>query len=163
MVIDARPVVVAYDGSPAARTAVREAAGVFTGRTLVVVTVWEPGLAAMVMSPVPAAGTLPLPPDVETTVAVEDASREHAQQVATQGADLARSLGAEAEPQAVPDEANAAEVITEIAEQRDACAVVVGSRRVGGLRARLGGSTSRGVLAHCRRPVLVVHDEHHQG
>jgi nucleotide-binding universal stress UspA family protein len=40
---------------------------------------------------------------------------------------------------------------------------VVGSRGLGGIRARLEGSTSKALLRHASSPVLVVHeseDEH---
>ena len=39
------PVLIAYDGSDTARRAVREAAKLFGSRQVLVVTVWEPGLA----------------------------------------------------------------------------------------------------------------------
>ena len=39
-----------------------------------------------------------------------------------------------------------------------AAAIVVGSRGLGGIRARLEGSTSKGLLKHASCPVLVVHE-----
>ena len=42
------PVLIAYDGSDTARRAVREAAKLFGSRQVLVVTVWEPGLAMAV-------------------------------------------------------------------------------------------------------------------
>jgi hypothetical protein len=51
MTVDERPVVVAFDGSDEARGAVTTAAALFRGRRLLVVSVWEPGLA-MAMAPV---------------------------------------------------------------------------------------------------------------
>ena len=69
--------------------------------------------------------------------------REHAERVAREGAEHARSLGLVAEP------------LAEIAGERDARAVVLGSRGLSRVRALLG-STTQGVLSHCRRPVLVV-------
>ena len=45
MTKDDRPVVVAFDGSPEAIEAVRTAATLFRDRSVLVVTVWEPGLA----------------------------------------------------------------------------------------------------------------------
>ena len=53
---DARPLIVAYDGSPESREAVREAAQLFAGAHVLVATVWEPGLAELT-----AAGAGPLP------------------------------------------------------------------------------------------------------
>jgi nucleotide-binding universal stress UspA family protein len=47
-------------------------------------------------------------------------------------------------------------MIAAIADRVDACAIVVGSRGLGGVRSRLFGSTSRDVLQRTDRPVLVV-------
>jgi nucleotide-binding universal stress UspA family protein len=154
---DSRPVVVAYDGSPEAQAAVREAAALFGHRPLLVVAVWEPGLAAMPVGPGPGeAGMSYLPPDPAEVAAVDRAQSDHAAAMAEAGAHLARELGATAEALSVPDEAAVAETIVAIAEERDAAAVVVGSRGLGGIKARLLGSTSRGVMHHTHRPVLVV-------
>jgi nucleotide-binding universal stress UspA family protein len=38
--------------------------------------------------------------------------------------------------------------------------VVVGSRGLSGIRSRFLGSTSRRVLDHCARPVVVIRGEH---
>ena len=158
---DPRPVLVAYDGSDAAREAVREAADLLGHRFMVVVTVWEPGMAALATAPAPDAfGAGPLPPDPETTREVDDAMRHHAEAIATEGTELARSLGAAAEPLAVPDELDIADTLVHLAEERDAQAVVIGSRGLSGIRSRVLGSTSRRVLDHCRRPVVVIRGEH---
>jgi len=50
---DTRPVLIAYDASAEAHAALREAVALFGHRPLVVVSVWEPGLAAMTMAPPP--------------------------------------------------------------------------------------------------------------
>jgi nucleotide-binding universal stress UspA family protein len=52
-----------------------------------------------------------------------------------------------------------AETIIAIAEQRDASVIVIGSRGVGKIKG-LFGSTSRALLNHCDRPVLVVRAPH---
>jgi nucleotide-binding universal stress UspA family protein len=49
-----------------------------------------------------------------------------------------------------------ADAIVDVADDRDAAAVVVGSHGTSGLRSRLLGGTSRRVLARCMRPVVVV-------
>ena len=56
----------------------------------------------------------------------------------------------------MPDEVRVAETIVAVAEERDAGAVVVGSRGLGALKSRLFGSTSQDVLHRTNRPVLVV-------
>ena len=50
MSMDERPVVVGFDGSDESEAAMREAAALFRDRTLVVVSVWEPGLAMAMTS-----------------------------------------------------------------------------------------------------------------
>ena len=76
--------------------------------------------------------------------------------MAEAGARLARELGATAEALSVPDAVNVADTLIAIAEERDARAIVVGSRGLGGIKARVLGSTSRKLLHDTHRPVLVV-------
>jgi nucleotide-binding universal stress UspA family protein len=150
------PVLIAYDGSEVSRAAVRHAAELFAGRPAVLATVWEPGLA---MVPVALPGTMPgdvLPPDPATVEAIDRSQREHAASVAADGAELARSFGLAAEPKAVPDEVDVADTLIDIARERDAAVVVVGSHGISGLRRRLLGSVSRKLIEHCDRPVLVI-------
>ena len=68
----------------------------------------------------------------------------------------ARALGATAEAVSVPDSANIADTVIAIAEERDARAIVVGSRGLGGIKSRVLGSTSRKLIHDAHRPVLVV-------
>jgi nucleotide-binding universal stress UspA family protein len=49
-----------------------------------------------------------------------------------------------------------AHAIVDLAVGRHAAAVVVGSHGISGLRSHLLGSTSRQVLARCKRPVVVL-------
>ena len=128
MTKDAQPVVVAFDGSPEARAAVGSAAALFPDRKLLIATVWEPGLAMMVgaMPDTTGAGMpYPLPPGSDRTV--DRAEHDHAESAAAAGARLARELGATAEPLPLPDTVNVAETLAEVAESRDAAALVVGS------------------------------------
>jgi nucleotide-binding universal stress UspA family protein len=60
---------------------------------------------------------------------------------------------------AVADEVHVAETIIEVARKRAVAAIVVGSRGLKGLRARLEGSTSKAVLQDAPCPVLVVHGD----
>jgi nucleotide-binding universal stress UspA family protein len=152
-----RPVVVAFDGSKESEAAVRAAAELFHGRRLVVVSVWEPGLALAVTPPPDGlSGMSYAPPSPETMAMVDRAQHERADDAAQAGAALARELGADAEPHSVPDEVDIAETLAGVADERDAAALVVGSRGLGRMKARLLGSTSQGLLHHTRRPVVVV-------
>jgi nucleotide-binding universal stress UspA family protein len=153
---EAAPILIAYDGSELSRVAVRRAAELFAGRPAVLVTVWEPGLVAVSMGQPDALGTSTLPPDRATLEALDRFEREHASAVAADGTELARSLGLAAEPQAVPDEVDVAGTLIDIARERDAAVVVVGSHGISGLRSRLLGRVSRKLIEHCERPVLVI-------
>ena len=76
-----------------------------------------------------------------------------------EGAQLAQSAGLEAKGLAVADEVHVADAIVGLARKREVAAIVVGSRGLKGLRARLEGSTSNAVLRHAPCPVVVVHDD----
>lgn len=89
---------------------------------------------------------------------MDRASHEHAERVSREGVELARSLGFDAEALAVPDEGGVARTNLHVASERRAAAIVVGSRGLSGLRARLEGSASNGVLKHASCPVIVVHE-----
>ena len=159
MARDDAPFVIAYDGSEVAQAAVRHAAELFPGRPVVLVTVWEPGLALLPVGPADTLGATAIPPDLETVEAVDRAQREHAVRVAGEGAELARSLGLAAEPHAVPDEVDVADTVIDLARERGAAAVVVGSHGISGLRTRLLGGVSRKLIKHCELPVLVIRGE----
>ena len=151
-------ILIAYDGSELAQEAVRQAAALFPGSPAVVMTVWEPGLGAMTtISPgFDMTGPFPSRYDPELVSEVDHAVEDRAALVAEEGAQLARSLGLEAEAHAIPDELRIGDTIADVAAQRDVAAVVIGSHGVSGFRSHLLGSTSRDVLARCGRPVVVV-------
>ena len=52
-----------------------------------------------------------------------------------------------------------ADTLIDIARERDAAVVVVGSHGIAGLRTRLLGSVSRKLVEHCDRPVLVIRND----
>lgn len=153
---DARPVVVAFDGSDESQEAARAAASLFHDRVVVVVSVWEPGLAMATMSAPDSTGLTFPPPTPEQIQAIDRAQHELAASAAQAGAELVRKLGGTAEALPVAESLNVADAVIEIADERDAAAVVVGSRGLGAVKSRLLGSTSRRLLHETRRPVLVV-------
>ena len=159
MARDAAPVLIAYDGSEVSRAAVRHAAELFAGRPAVLATVWEAGLAATPIGPPDAMGMGTLPQDPRTIETFDRLQRERASTVAADGAELARSAGLVAEAQAVPDEVDVADTLIDIARERGAAVIVVGSHGISGLRTRLLGSVSRKLIQHCDRPVLVIRDD----
>src|SRR3954471_17528288 len=103
MARDARPVVVSFDGSPESRAALRAATDLFGERLLLLVCVWEPGLAMAVQSAPDTLGYAYPLPDPEQMARVDDSQRDHADAIAEAGARFARERGATAEPLAVPD------------------------------------------------------------
>jgi nucleotide-binding universal stress UspA family protein len=150
---DERPVLVAYDGSAESRAAVRSAVTLFPGRRLIVITVWEPGLA-MALASISAVALRSSSPQI--TAETARVERDQAAHAARAGAEFARELGATAESVAVTDETNVTVAIASEADRHDTCAVVVGSRGLGRLKAPLLGSTTQGLLRRTRRPVVVV-------
>jgi nucleotide-binding universal stress UspA family protein len=148
------PIVVAFDGSPPAREAVRAAAQLFPGRRLLVVSVWEAGLAYLAQPPSP--DPVALSPTFLEAEAVDEAEHGLAESMASEGAELATDAGADAEPIALRDLANVADTIVDLADERGAAAIVIGTRGSGGVMARLFGSTSRALLHDARCPVVVV-------
>jgi nucleotide-binding universal stress UspA family protein len=154
------PVLVAYDGSAAARRAISETAELFGSRPVLVTTIWEPALAySSVASPIPDAGLQAVPMDIAEAQRLEEDLEARAQRVAEDGAELARSAGLQAEAFAVAGDARAADAIVEAARNRGVAAIVIGSRGLSGLRARLEGSTSSAVVKNAPCPVVVVHDD----
>ena len=77
--------------------ALREAVALFGHRPLIVMSVWEPGLATMTLVPPPGEAGYTYLPDPADVAAVQRAESGHAADVAQAGARLARELGATAE------------------------------------------------------------------
>jgi nucleotide-binding universal stress UspA family protein len=152
------PVLIAYDGSAASRRAVADAAKLMGSHRMLVVTVWEEGLAYATVAMPPDQMTMAPMVDAGVALDVDHELHRHAERVSRDGAELARSLGVDAEPLAVPDDGGVPGTILHEAGEREAAAIVVGSRGLSGLRARLEGSTSKGLLKHASCPVIVVHE-----
>jgi nucleotide-binding universal stress UspA family protein len=99
------PIVIGYDGSPAAEHAVAEAGDLLSGRPALVVVVWNQGLGFELLE-LPTA-TIGLPPaqlDIRTALEIEKSMQERAQRLAQKGATLARDAGFDAEGLAVADD-----------------------------------------------------------
>ncbi|WCB93107.1 hypothetical protein DSM104299_01809 [Baekduia alba] len=156
MAEDARPVVVSFDGSVPSATALRAAVAELPARHLVIVSVWEPGFTTAMLSPTDTAGLSFAVPDPAQVATVDRLQRDHATAVAEAGVAMAQRLGATAEAVPARDDASVAEIVMAVAERCDAALIVVGSRGLGAVKARLLGSTTRRLLHESRRPVLVV-------
>jgi nucleotide-binding universal stress UspA family protein len=148
------PIVVGFDGSPDAEQALRAAADLLAPRPALIVVVWKSGLGfELVALPAAGIGLPPGPIDVRTALEVDRALMEGAQQVAQHGAELARSVGLDAEPLTVADDpdVSVAETLTQVASEREAAALVIGAQAKGGLL----GSVTREVLKLAACPVVV--------
>lgn len=157
-----RPLVIGFDGTPAAEQAVREAAALFADRPALVVAVWEAGRAYELLDVpslslgVPAAGV-----DVRTATALDDAAAENARRLAERGAALATDGGLRAEALVVADDITVAATLVRIAKEHQAAAIVVGSHGHRGITELLLGSTAREVLKQAPCPVLITRPQHH--
>lgn len=142
------PVLLCYDASEDATSAIRAAAELLGARPALVLTVWE-NLKAIP----PFAWVAPMA-DLGPLLEV---AQEGAERVAAQGAELAAAAGFAATPVAVQANGPTWERIAAVADEHDAAVIVVGSRGLSGVRSALAGSVSTGVVHHAGRPVLVVH------
>jgi nucleotide-binding universal stress UspA family protein len=146
-----KTIVVGYDDSEAARRALERAVELAEafGARLVVTSVAEPlpGMAGPV-------GPTPLLEPLPVTVPPVDTSDVHLREL-----EAARRFleGRDVEADLVLARGLAADSIVQLAEERGADLIVVGTREPGFLERLLGGSVSEGVTrsAHC--DVLIVH------
>jgi nucleotide-binding universal stress UspA family protein len=148
----ARRALLCFDGSPNAVEAIAEAAILLEGGPALVVHVWEPIDAVLQRSH----GLVSLGHLVEQTRDVDAAAAETAQRLATEGAELARKAGFEAEPLALRSEDGVWAGIVQIAEEQDVRAMVLGQRGLSTVGPPRLGSVARAVMEHCKRPTLVV-------
>jgi nucleotide-binding universal stress UspA family protein len=148
------PLIIAFDGTADAEEALREAAGLLAPRPALVVVVWKAGLGfELVELPAASIGLPPGPLDVRTALEVDRSLMEGAQRVAAHGAEVARSVGFDAEPLAVADDPDTpvAETLAQVARERAAAAVVIGAQGRGGIL----GDTTRAVIRLAPCPVVV--------
>jgi nucleotide-binding universal stress UspA family protein len=143
-------ILICYDGSDEARHAIEEAGELLSGGRAIVLNVgstltWAEALGLM----------------TRATLDFDHVNAASAQEVAEQGAELARRAGFEADPRggvASP----VWEAIVTYAEIVDAPLIVLGARALNGVGELVKGSVSHKIAEHAGRPVLVVphsHDE----
>jgi nucleotide-binding universal stress UspA family protein len=163
-----KTIVVGYDGSDAAERALDRAAEIadaFSGG-LVVVSVSRSGYAPApasalesspelvppaVAGPVAPAGTVPLPEPPPAGPEPEELARRQLERARM--ALASRKVGAEY----AVELGDPAERLLEVADQRDADLIVVGSREHGFLERLLGRSVDEAVARRAERDVLLVH------
>jgi nucleotide-binding universal stress UspA family protein len=145
-------ILICYDGSADARSAVEHAAELFRDEPATVVTVWQPFVEVVARSSV-GFGLVPAIPDPEE---IDKASEEAARQTAQEGVELATKLGMKAEPLVRSQRTTTARAILAEADRTGARAVVMGSRGLTGVKSLLLGSVSHEVIQHADRTVAVV-------
>lgn len=144
-------ILICYDDSPDAMAAIEHGAEFLRGEATVL-TVWRPFIE--VVADVPW-GSGMSPGGVDSG-AIDKAAREHAQQRAEKGAQLARAAGLDAQPTVRAEEKGVAETILAEADALGASAILMGARGLTGLKSMLLGSVSHAVIQHADRAVIVV-------
>lgn len=146
------PVLLCFDGSEDARRAIERAGAILGGGPALVVHVWEPLSAVVLRNPlVHSPGPL-----AEQAADLDDAGAATAERLTEEGVRVARAAGFDAAPLCVRSDQRVWPAIVRLAEERQARAVVLGSRGLSKVGSMLLGSVSNGVVHHCRQPSLVV-------
>jgi nucleotide-binding universal stress UspA family protein len=148
-------ILVCYDGSADAQSAIDQAAQLMPGAAATVLSVWEPYVDAITRSGAIGLG-FGVVGSVEDTDEMDAASREAAQDVAQEGADRASAAGLAAQPRIATRVAGIAFAILREAAEVGADVIVLGTRGRGGVKSYLLGSVSHEVTQHADRAVLVV-------
>ena len=145
-------ILIAYDGSPDARSALEHIASFEPKQPVTILVVWEPFVEVMTHT---GAG-YGMAPGIVDYEAIDAAAETSARERAAEGVELARGLGLDAEPRTVVQDTTIANAILAAADDVGARAIVMGTRGLTGVKSLLLGSVSHAVLQHADRPVLVV-------
>lgn len=142
-----------FDGSHNAATAIAKAGELLGQRAAVVLTVWEP---VAMWAPYDPASILTAPASrlASKELHLDETTSDLAREKADQGVALARRAGFEAEGYVA--EGKSWRTICDVAEELDAEPIVVGARGLSRVQSTLLGGVSSAVVVHARRPVLVV-------
>jgi nucleotide-binding universal stress UspA family protein len=151
------PAVIAYDGSEGARAAIAVAGRLLPGRAATIVNVWNSPmrhtLSGRALAGAPVGELRAFSADYEQLFADEAAS------VVEQGVALARESGLDASGEAIESGSGAWRALAEVAMDRDAAAIVAGSRGRGRLASTILGSVSSGLVHNAETPALIVPPE----
>jgi nucleotide-binding universal stress UspA family protein len=145
-------ILICYDGSADARTAIEHASELLGGQPATVLTIWETLAELLAHTPTGfglAAGDLDF-------VKIDASTRASAQETAAEGAELARKAGLTAEPEIRERTSSVAAAILDAAADVDASVIVAGTRGLTGIKSLLLGSVSHALLHQTDRPVMVV-------
>jgi nucleotide-binding universal stress UspA family protein len=145
-------VLLCYDGSADAKSAIDRAGGMLKSSPAVVLSVWEPFMDLVARAGLGMAYGAPTW-DVDE---VDAASERSAAALADEGAARAREVGLDAQPRTTARHGSVAGAILDVAGELDAEAIVLGTRGLTGVKSLLVGSVAHVVLQHADRPVIVV-------
>ena len=149
--------IIGFDGEPASVQAVQEAGALFAPKPALVVFVWAAG-RSFEEATLPETGGLEEPGgvlDFGNAFEVERAASDQAQEIADQGAELARKAGLQADALTVPHEETVADELIKVAREHDAAALVVGMHERRRLTRLGAGKTLADLLHAAPCPVLV--------
>ncbi len=145
-------ILICYDGSVDARTAIEQAAELLSGEPATVLTVWEPFVEVIARTPSGFGLTAGMV-DIEK---IDEASKRAAEQRAAEGTELAKQAGFNAQPRTCAQHNTVANAILVQADELGASAIVMGSRGLTGVKSMLLGSVSHAVIQHADVGVFVV-------
>ena len=142
-------IVVCYDGSASAKSAIAKVAAVMGSEHAVVLNVWSAPEAVHADSFGSEGVGGPSFADLQAQ------SRERARDIAEEGRQLAHDLGLGAEAREQSSDQSIWQTIIEVADREDARLIVLGTRGSTAVQQSLG-SVSGALAAHSRRAVLIV-------
>ncbi len=152
------PIVVAYDGSPAADAAIDAVGRLLPGRAALVVHVYMSQYRDSRAVRALAHGEVG-----EIVEALDQALTDEATATTQQGVARAQAAGLDATGETIEAAKGVWRTITALVQERGASLVVTGSRGIGGARSVLIGSVSSGLVSHADRPVLVMQAPENEG
>jgi nucleotide-binding universal stress UspA family protein len=145
-------ILIAYDGSKDAQSAIERAGELMSGEPATVLSVWESFVDVMTRT---GAGLGFVSGNIDFEE-FDKASEASARERAEEGAQRARHAGLNAQPRTHIRDATIAATILVEADRVGASAIVLGTRGLTGVKSLLLGSVSHAVLQHADRPVIVV-------
>jgi nucleotide-binding universal stress UspA family protein len=147
-----KPILIAYDGSDGAKAAVSGAGELFSGRRVIVLSVWHSAAAAA------PASLIAIPAGVATRAyeELDNESKRQAAAMAAEGATEATEAGLDAAGVGVLCHRQVWATIVSAADEEDVAAVVVGSRGRSAVASAVLGSVANAVVHHSSRPVVVI-------
>jgi len=150
-------ILLCYDGSEDAQTAIETTARLFAGEPLTVLAVWEP-YTEIISHEGWGFGYGYAPPaaDVEQ---IDDSVRRHASGAVQDAVRRLGERGVTAEARVEAASGSIARTVLAVADEIGADAIVLGTRGHSGIKSLLLGSVSHAVVQHADRPVVVVPSE----